>query len=170
MANETSSAMAQVSITVVPNITAGVVSAAMQPDVKVGPFSAEITFHVEANEEAVSLGVASTHLYKGDDLTLTEVAPLAVNTNAGVTILPKNANPLGGGQTHVSYGNAITISTPRGEMHGFKSNSIAFESAQNGRFSQDVKVTTGWLQSDPEKPQGEYSGYVVLYTALLGAR
>ena len=169
MADEASSAMAHVAITVSPNIAAGVLGATIDQSVQMGPFSAEIMFRVDANEEAVSLGVASSHLYKGDDPTLGEVAPLAVDQSGGVTIQPTHANPFSNGSNHASYSDPVVISTPKGDMDGFQSNSIAFESAQNGHFSQDVTVTTGWIQDDPEKPQGEYSGYVVLYTALLGA-
>jgi hypothetical protein len=38
--------------------------------------------------------------------------------------------------------------------------SIIFESAQNNHFSQQVDLVVWWIQDDPEKPMGEYSGCV----------
>ena len=92
----------------------------------------------------------------------TRLCPSDVDTTIGATITPTNAQPTQGASNVATYG-AV------GSYNGFDSyatNFINFESSQNADFSQDVSVHVGWLQSDPEQPQGEYSGYVVLYTAL----
>ena len=65
-------------------------------------------------------------------------------------------------------GRAIELPNASGhEFGGLMSGEEAFESSQNGHFSQEVAVTCTWNQDDPEKPQGEYSGWVVLAGMVL---
>jgi hypothetical protein len=169
-ADPAGSAMSHVFVNVDPNIA--VMARTGNVDlgtVQLGKFAGNSIFRVDANEEAVMLGVATTDLYKGDDPTNTDVKPLPVDLSQGALIEPTNANPLGGASNVAQYDSAGTsISTPFGDMNGYRTNDITFESSQNGHFSQDVSVTVGWQQPDPEQPKGEYSGYVVLYTALVG--
>lgn len=163
-------AMAHVFVNVDPNIAVSTLTANVGlGTVQLGSFGGNATFRVDANEESVMLGVATTDLYKGDDPTNTDVKPLPVDTSVGATISPDNANPIGGASNVAQYGDAVTIATPYGDMNGYRSNDIQFESSQNGHFSQDVNVGVGWQQPDPEQPKGQYSGYIVLYTALVGA-
>ena len=45
--------------------------------------------------------------------------------------------------------------------------SIQFESSQGNTFSQPVTLTINWLQDDPQKPQGIYSGRVGIDVMLI---
>lgn len=135
-----------------------------------GTFNQILDFRVDANVESLSLGVTTTNLYKGDDPTNADVAPLAVDTDHGVTITADNATPMAGASNSTTYSGADNSVTD-GNGNAFPgqvSNNINFESSQNGDFSQAVHVDVGWVVP-PEQPQGEYSGYVVLHTALVGS-
>ncbi len=158
--------MEHVYVTVAPMVSVGVLGSNVQlPDISVGRFTADVGFRVDANVEDLALGVATTVLYKAGDPTNLEVPPLKVDQAIGATITADHANPLRGASNIAQYDSAAV------DYNGFvafRTNDIAFESSQNGRFSQDVNVHVGWQQTNPEQPQGEYSGYVVLYAALLG--
>jgi hypothetical protein len=169
-ADRENQAMSHVFVNVDPNIAVQALTGNVGlGTVQLGSFGGSVMFRVDANEEAVTLGVATTDLYKGDDPTNEDVRPLPVDLKRGATISPSNANPVQGGTNVAEYDSeGIPIPTPFGDMNGYRTNDITFESSQNGHFSQDVNVDVGWLQPDPEQPKGEYSGYVILYTALLG--
>jgi len=171
-ADTANEAMAHVFVNVDPNISVQALTGNVGlGTVQLGSFGGSATFQVDANEESVMLGVATTDLYKGDDPTNQEVNPLPVDLERGATISPDNANPLGGASNVAQYDTSGTIvSTPYGDMNGYRTNDIQFESSQNGHFSQNVNVDVGWQQPDPEQPKGEYSGYIVLYTALVGTQ
>ena len=166
LADTSGSSAAHVYVTVAPNVSVGVLDSNLQlPDVQVGGITADVSFRVDSNEEAVTLGVATTALYKGGDPTNAAVAPLNVDQTIGATITAAHANPTQGA-SHVAQYNPTAIDF--NGFIGFQTNDIPFESSQYRRFSQDVNVHVGWQQMNPEQPQGQYSGYVVLYTALLG--
>ncbi len=170
-ADSANEAMAHVFVNVDPNISVQTLTGNVGlGTVQLGSFGGSATFQVDANEESVMLGVATTDLYKGDDPNNTDVKPLPVDLSLGATISPDSANPIQGGSNVAQYDTGgTTISTPYGDMNGYRTNDITFESSQNGHFSQNVNVDVGWQQPDPEQPKGEYSGYIVLYTALVGA-
>lgn len=164
LADTANSVAAHVYVNVDPNVSVGVLTSNLQlPTVQVGTTTANVGFHVDANQENVWLGVTTTDLYKGDDPTNTSVNPLGVDLPMGATITPVNASPTQGASNVAVYN---TSPTTYNGFNAYQTNYINFESSQNGDFSQDVQVTVGWDQNDPEQPQGEYSGYVVLYTAL----
>lgn len=124
-----------------------------------------ITFRIDANTESVGISGLVTKLYKGDDPTGTEVLPIPVNTSAGLRIDPTNAN-------EVADGDGIAAYVGTGSYLGFAgelSEALTFESSQDGHFSQDVEVSPTWSNTDEEKPQGQYSGFVVLYATIYGA-
>ena len=128
-------------------------------DVQTGIFSGSIEFRVDANNEDVDLACYASDLWKGDDPTNDDVAPIPLFLPAGCLIDPINANPTGGGSPVASFDGS------QEDVNGFPAygtNSINFESSQNGHFSQEVYVSVAWNQDDPEKPQGEYSGVVKL--------
>jgi len=169
LADLENNAMAHVFVDVDPNVAVMALTGNIDlGSVQIGSFDGNAIFRVDANEEAVTLGVATTHLYKGNDPFNNDVAPLPVDTNRGAVIDPANANPVEGGSNVAQYGGAVVVDTSYGPMEGFRTNDITFESSQNGHFSQDVSVTVGWDQPDPEQVQGQYSGYIVLYSALVG--
>ncbi|HKJ22841.1 MAG TPA: hypothetical protein VKA13_07105 [Gammaproteobacteria bacterium] len=158
------STAAHVYVNVDPNVSVGVLTSNLQlPTVQVGTTTANVGFRVDANQENVWLGILTTDLYKGDDPTNSDVNPLGVDLPMGATITPDNATPTQGA-TNVAVYN--TTPTTYNGFNAYQTNYVNFESSQNGHFSQDIHVAVGWDQNDPEQPQGEYSGYVVLYTAL----
>lgn len=164
VADPSGDAIAKVYVEVVPNIAVGVVDAVVNlGQVQTGTFGGAITFRIDANTEQVDMWVAATDLFKGDEYSEDpEVSPIAVNTAAGALVKPMNGNRVGGAGNTLQYTGATTI-------NGWAANATEtgrFESGQNGHFSQDVDVTVKWNQPDDEKPQGEYSGYVML-TALV---
>ena len=127
-----------------------------------GRFSATIHFRLDANVQALSLHVEATDLYKGDDPTLGEVAPIPLDLVRGVTISPRSASPVNGAGNIATYVDDSMI----GDFPARKTRKIRFESGQADRFGQDVAVMVTWNQDDPGKPTGQYSGRVRL-TALL---
>ena len=54
-----------------------------------------------------------------------------------------------------------------GAFPAYLSNTIDFESMDNGSFSHPVTVTIVWTLSDPQQPQGDYSGEVQLFAMVL---
>ena len=158
------SADADVYVVVNPNVTVGANTPIVNAGtVQTGEFSATINFRIDANKEQVSLFVEASPLYKGDDPTNADVPPIPLNLSKGVDITPANANPLAAGSNNAQYiGSGDVIL----DFPTQRTQTIAFESSQNGHFSQDVLVQVWWLQDDPEKPMGEYSGKVRI-TALL---
>ncbi len=164
LADTFSSSQAHVYVTINSNVSVAILDANKQlSPIQVGTTTADVGFRVQANQQTLTLGVGATDLYKGGDPTNTEVTPLKVDESLGATISPTNANPTDGASNVARFVSDITVNG----MHGRRTNDISFESSQNGRFGQDVHVHLGWRQTDPVQPLGEYSGYVVLYTALL---
>ena len=157
-------ATAHVYVDVVPNVAVGVLTGSVDiGEIQTGDFSATITFRVDANMQDVYLSAAASPLYKGDDPTNTEVAPLPLLESAGILFEPTNANPMNGGSNVASYTGDTTIDGFPGLLTG----QIQFESSQNGHFSQDVDLTVYWQQPDPEQPQGQYSGLVQMFCLLM---
>jgi len=138
-------------------------------DIQTGLINGSLAFSVNANMEAVSISASATSLYKGNDATNTEVAPIALNAEAGATYIAPNANPLQGGSNSASCAENGTIPAPNGDgdMTLFECDTISFESSQDGYFSQDVMVELQWHQDDPEKTTGQYSGYVFFWASVL---
>jgi len=165
IADTSNDASAKVYVQVSPNVSVMFADAHVDlGTVQTGKFGGTATFRVDANEEAVILGVTATHLYKGDVCEAEpEVAPLPVNGD-GALVDPERANPFN------SFSNMLSWAEPTSHLdcEGMRSIDIPYESAQNGHFSQDVDVSVSWDQPDPEQPQGEYSGYIILHTMLQG--
>lgn len=159
-------AIAHVYVDVVANV-------AMQPltanvdagDIQSGEFSAICEFRVDVNLQSVNLSVRATDLWKGDDPLGVEVLPIPLYQPPGAMIAPTNANPTGSGTNIGVFDPAVFF-----DINGFVAlgtNQIEFESSQNNHFSQSVFVTCTWNQDDPEKPVGEYSGFVQLLCLLV---
>jgi len=158
-------ATAHVYVVVDPNVAVSsltpIVSAG---SVQTGDVTATIEFRVDANKESVYLYVDASDLWKGDDPLGTEVAPIPLNLSEGAEIDPDNANPMEGGSQVAQFTSTQT------DIDGFPAVStdpICFESSQDGHFSQRVVVIVKWLQTDHEKPMGEYSGKVRLWALLM---
>ncbi len=153
-------ATAGVNVTVDPNITVGDNPADVNMSVQTGDVSGAFVFRVDANMQYVDIQVGASHLCKADDPNNTEVAPILVNEVPGVPVDPA-----------MGQGAVLTFnSAPDYEINGFpavKTLTGTFESSQNGHFSQPVDVIVTWNQDDPEKPQGDYSGFVQFYCMMI---
>jgi hypothetical protein len=164
MADLSGSASCHVRVIVDPNVTMGAVASTVDAgSVQTGDFTATCVFRVDANKQIVSFYAEASPLYKGNDPTNSDVAPIPLNLSAGILLQPDNGNAMGGLSNVLSYGTAT------GVCDGFPTvltETKAYESSQNNHFSQNVTLVVSWNQDDPEKPMGEYSGCVRL-TALL---
>ncbi len=165
LADLSNDASAKVYVQVSPNVAVMFTEAHVDlGSVQIGKFGGTATFRVDANEEAVILGVTATDLYKGDVcVPEPEVAPLPVN-GQGAHVDPDQANPFNSFSKMLPWVNEADHLG----CAGLRSADVPYESAQNGHFSQDVDVSVSWDQPDPEQPQGEYSGFIILHTMLLG--
>jgi hypothetical protein len=161
------SAEADVFVRVDPNIGVSAVRPVVNAGtVQTGEITGNFTFRVDANTEAVEIFIEASELYKGDDPLDPDVAAILLDIESGVEILPEAASPIAGEDNTAAFdGVGLPIASPLGDFPTVKTESIIFESSQNGHFSQPVDVVIKWLQDDPEKPQGEYSGKV-RFTAL----
>jgi len=163
MADTEGMATAHVYVNVVPNVSVGVLTPNVDLfTIQTGLICGQIIFRIDANSEQVCLAVGPTYLYKGDDPTDPIVDPILVSVEDGALIEPTDANPLAGGSPFADYMFAYNYNG----FLGWQSEFICFESSQPGYFSQDVYVTVWWNQDDPEKPQGEYSGFVTLWATI----
>lgn len=163
-ADPKANAVAHVYLTVNPNIALQ----ALDSNVNIGTLQTgdakfPIRFRVDANTEAVVLSGLVTKLYKGNDPTGTEVKPIPVNETVGLVIDPANAKEIKGGTGIANY----TGTSNYNGFDGSLTEELTFESSQNGHFSQEVVVTPTWKNDDNEKPQGEYSGFVILYASVV---
>ena len=152
-------AVAEMNVTVDPNITVGDNPGDVNMSVQTGDVSGAFVFRVDANMQYVEIQVGASHLYKADDPN-SEVAPILVNETSGVAVDPTSGE-----------GSILAFNSPTGyEIVGFPAvltHSGTFESSQNGHFSQDVDVLVTWNQDDPEKPQGDYSGFVQFFCMMM---
>ena len=163
MADTQGHAVAHVYVTVNPNITVDVLTPNVDLNtIQTGQINGYLTFRCDANVEQAAFCVGVSGLYKGDDPTDPMVAPIPVDREWGVLIQPTDANPLQGGDNIADY-------IEPWDFYGFlgwMTEYIVYESSQPGYFSQDVYVNPCWFQADPEKPQGEYSGFVAFWAYI----
>lgn len=163
IAEETGHATAHTFVDVDPNIAVNVLTPNVDlGTIQMGMFPGVFLFRVDANVEMVTLWVEATYLYKGNDPFDPLVPPILIDREIGVTVSPANANPIEGGRNVLMF-DELT------DYNGFVAwltDDMEFESSQPGYFSQDVMVTLQWRQEDPEKPQGEYSGWVLLFASV----
>jgi hypothetical protein len=157
------SATVNVQVTVNPNVSLTPINATVNAGtVQTGTFFAFCQFEVDANNEQVSFQVAASALYKGDDPTTSIIIP--VNLSMPPLVQPVNGNPLNFASPNLCYTSSVCT------VAGFPAQMTinqAYESSQNGVFSQEVDVTVYYLQNNPELPTGQYSGVVQLVATLL---
>jgi hypothetical protein len=160
-------ATTRVFVTVDPNVAVRADLAVWDlGSVQTGNFNATVTWRVDANSQTVNMQLAASDLWKGDDPTNSEVAPIPLAVSTPAQVRPANGNETNSGDNLLSWDGG-----PGEEVNGFPTQLTevgAFESSQNGHFSQQVTTTIRYNQNDPEKPQGQYSGVIRLYV-LLGA-
>lgn len=166
-ADPAASAVAHVTLTINPNIALQVIESHVNMGTtQTGDVQFPIRFRIDANTQSVGISGLVTKLYKGDAPNISEVEPIPVNLTAGLLIDPEFANEVAGGDGIASYVGTADYLGFAGEV----TEALTFESGQNNHFSQDVTVAPTWNNADEEKPQGEYSGYVVLYATIYGAQ
>ena len=154
LADTNGEAVASATVYVDPNITLGQAPAAVDmATVQTGVFDGTFTFRVDANMQYVHMQVEVTKLYKGTEPTSDNRIPVAVDVP--VVVDPDCAT---GESLDLSESYAGTI----GGLESTISASSEFESGQSGHFSCDVPVVCSWNQDDPERPTGDYGGFVKL--------
>jgi hypothetical protein len=171
-ADQGASAAAHVYLQVDPNISMGAVDAVIDGGtVQMGNIAIPLIFRIDANTEAVALTAQVTPLFKGNDPQGQEVLPININLSSGVVMDPDAANRMGGyvpGPVTAAYvADAVYTAADGSEWPAQETETIEFESSQNGHFSQNVGIKPTWNQADPEKPMGEYSGFVILLGSVL---
>lgn len=135
-------------------------------DVQTGCLTATIPFSVDANMQKLGFYATASDLYKGDDPLADDPYTIPLNLNKGVKIVPQHASPLGSLNNWASFN-----PTPNDQLicnfPNYSTNTINFESSQNGDFSQVIDVTFSWFQPDAELPVGQYSGIVRLTAVAI---
>jgi hypothetical protein len=157
-------ATTRVFVTVDPNVAVRATAAVWDlGSVQTGDFSASVTWRVDANSQTVNMQLEASGLFKGDDPTNGDVPPIPVALSEPAEVQPANGNETNAGDNLLAWDGGT------GEVNGYPTNLTevgAFESSQNGHFSQQVTTTVSYSQDDPEKPQGQYSGVMRLYVLL----
>ncbi len=141
---------------------------ALTPTVQIGAVTREnitgtLQFQIESNDEAVSMQVLVTNLYKDDDPNL---AYLSVDTVAGVSLLPEAATAINNTDLNMQYTTEEQLNKPKGVYGGHKTGSVELKTTQGDMFIQNVTVSSAWTQ-DSILPSGSYVGYVVLYVSAV---
>ena len=159
-------ASSHVYVNVVPNISISPAAATVGlGTIQTGPFGTGISFRVDANTEQVKFMAGVSRLYKGDCPTCQLVAPIEICERGGVEMVIEQGMPIGGHSSKAVYdGSFLDI---QGGFIGRQTEWVTFESAQNNHFSQSITVTPAWVQTDDEKPVGEYSGVVALWAMVV---
>ncbi len=160
-------ATASVTVNVNPNVSLSAKTPLVNAGtIQTGDFFAQVTWTVGANLEQVSFFLEASDLYKGDDPVNISVAPIALNTNKPAEFAPQFGSELNAGDNKAVW--VTGAGAPIGAYPTKKTETAIFESSQNGHYSQDVSTKIWFVQPDPEKTVGQYSGKVRL-TALLMA-
>lgn len=159
MADLTSHGTTDVYVVVNPNI--GIVPLDLSVDmgnVQTGVFYGLIPWRVDANTQNVKFWGAASYLYKGNDPSNPAVPPINLNQTYGIHFDIAHGGPIGGEDNILAYINAVVIDG----FPGWETEVVEYESSDPGHMSQDCSMQVSWIQTDPEKPMGEYSGKVRL--------
>lgn len=169
-ADTSNSATARVHVKVSPDIAVSTLTPNVDMNtIQRGVVTGQVDFRVDANQQYVSLSVAASPLFKGDDPVYAfsgaadAVAPISVVPSA--TIHPENGTNPETGLATVEV--PLTLAGMSGNYPTLGSYPMTFEAASNGHFSQVVHTSFSWNQDQVEKPAGDYSGVVILTAALL---
>ena len=166
LADLSGQADAHVYVDVVSNLSLCTVTISVDMgQVQTGIVEGQIIYCVHANVECIEFSVMATHLFKARDPFSAYRIP--VKTGAvgdGALVQPQLGNAVMGHGNLLAWlpGDCFVNAFP-----GVASEAWCFESAQAGRFSQDVVVGVRYSQDDPGLPKGEYSGWVKLVATVL---
>ena len=157
---------AHVTVTVdaVLAVAAGSIMSADLGTINVGTASATVCFQVDANQQDVWLQAVATGLWKGDVMTADGfVIPIVVSgEDVGALVEPAIGNQIGVPTNRLLWTGADSING----LDALTSVVGHFESGQWGHFSQEVCVTIDYENTNPELPQGEYSGWIKILAGL----
>jgi hypothetical protein len=163
-ADTTNSAVASMYVNVVSNVAISSATPLVNlGSIQKGFFPATFVWRIDSNNEAVSFFLEASNLYKGDDPTDTVVKPIRLATAIPVSFTIENGNEMASGDNKGSW---TGIGKPIGIYPTAVTENVAYESSQNGHFSQNLTTVLTYNQSDQEQPMGQYSGKVRL-TAFL---
>ncbi|MFH1689089.1 MAG: hypothetical protein ABIE42_02490 [Candidatus Eisenbacteria bacterium] len=164
VADETDEALLEVFVEVDANMTVapGAPFIDLQ-SVQVGPITGYIPFIVDANTQTCMFYAAASRLYKGDDPISPEVPPIDLLEASGINFSVPDGDPTGGADNNACYMGDTVINGFPGKFCEW----IEFESSQNNRFSQTMTLEVTWFQDNPEKPMGEYSGFVEFFAMIV---
>ena len=159
------SAVASVLVTVSPNIAITPLSPIVDAGtVQSGDFTATLVFAIGANMESIKMFVEGSSLYKGDNPLDNTVSPIGINVTKPVGITIQFGNRMNGLPNQAAW--TSVVGAPIGAYPTLSTETVQYESSQNGHFSQNVSLVLTYSQPDPEKPQGQYSGKVRLNVLL----
>ncbi len=158
------SAVASVYVNVNPNIAVTPATPIVDAGtIQTGDFWAIIKFTIGANLETVNMTLEASDLWKGDDPLNSDVLPIPLKSDAPAEITAQYGNEINAGDNKALWnGPGANI----GNYPTKTTETVTYESSQNGHFSQDVSCKIFYNQADPEKTVGQYSGKVKL-TAFI---
>ncbi len=167
-AGSTSSATASVFVNVVPNIVVSaktsIVNAGTMQTGQTGDFSATFVFTLEANAARVKMFLEASDLHKSDDPTKMEVSPILLNTSKPARFAASAGRQISGKPNEAIWAGAGN------DILSFKTKAteaVEYESSKKGYFNQDVTISITYIQPDPKKPIGQYSGRVRLSAFIV---
>ena len=150
-----------VSVDAVLAVTAGSVMSADLGTMNVGTASAQVCFQIDANQENVYIQAWATGLWKGDVMSADNFV-IPVVAEEGALVEPASGNQIGVPTNVLVFGGVDVING----LDALTTVVGNFESSQWGHFSQEVCVTIDYENSNPELPQGEYSGWIKILAGL----
>ncbi len=127
-----------------------------------GSFSAVITWRVEANVQSIQMMVEASDLFKGDDPSNTEIAPILLDSSRPVEITAERANGVNGANRAVWIGAGTSINN----FPTTRTETVTYVSSQVGIFSQLVTTRIYYNQQESIKPMGQYGARVKITTLI----
>jgi hypothetical protein len=121
-------------------------------------FDGYIPWRIDANTQNCLFWAAASYLYKAGNFETPDVDPIMLCEMNGIRIEVPQGDPVGDEDEWLLFVAPTTIDG----FPGRSTESVEFESSQDGHFSQDIMMTVQWNQDHEEKTMGEYKGKVLL--------
>lgn len=121
-------------------------------------------FTIESNTKRISIQSLVTHLYRDKN---PELDYISVDESAGVDLMPTEATSINGGDLNAAFTSTDLLNKANGAFNGYKTEQVDLESSQGDFFNQEIELSSTWTRGNEIKPAGTYSGYIVLYVAVL---
>ena len=140
--------------------------------IQFGEHSIRVNWRIEANVQHLTVWGAATHLYKADLVGV--VPPIPLDLPKGIEVIDPVAesgatgvfSPNNGDDWILEYDDTIP-NYPINSLGGRKTVGTEFQSSAIGHFSHDFDFDVFWNLVATEQPQGEYSGFVMIFVSLL---